>query len=135
MVRIYSYLPLFFLCTAIFLSFPFPIHAALSCGNLPSGGGQDPVCVALNNIFVVSKILASVVFMLALVVFAWGIVKLIAASGDPGAIKTAKGYIIWGVIGMAVLGSVIGLITFLQAYFGIKSGGGTISVPVISQSK
>ena len=116
-------------------SYKYLIGAGISCmpffalaGALPAGR-PDPVYIAVNNIITVAKVLVEIVFAFALVMFGWGIVKLISAAGDPGAIKTAKGYIIWGVIGMAVLASLTGLITYLQMYFGVKSGGGTIQTP------
>ena len=77
------------------------------------------------------KVVVSIVFTLALIMFAWGIVKLITAAGDPEKLKAAKGHIIWGIIGMTVLASLFGLITFLQTYFGITGQSGTIPIPGI----
>lgn len=54
------------------------------------------------------------VFVLAVVVFAWGIVKMISAAGNTEKLKQAKGIIWWGIIGMFVLASIGGIIAFLQ---------------------
>lgn len=62
-----------------------------------------------------------VVFMLAILVFAWGIVKLIASAGSPEKIKQAKGIIWWGLIGMFVLASIAGIISFFRSELGIES--------------
>lgn len=66
---------------------------------------------------------------IALLVFVWGIVKLIAAASNPDKIKEAKGIIWWGIIGLAVLASISGLILFLQGYFGIPPSGAPIRPP------
>ena len=63
-----------------------------------------------------------VVFGLAVVVFAWGIVKLIAAAGSPEKIKQARAVIWYGIIGIFVLASLWGIITFFQKDIGVESG-------------
>ena len=92
---------------------------------------MDNVTPIANQFLILLKVIVSIVFVIALIMFGWGIVKLITAGGDPTAVQTAKGYIIWGVVGMAVLASLFGLITFLQTYFGVGNGGGTINIPGI----
>ncbi len=89
----------------------------------------DKVSPVLANVLNAVKILVAIVFVIALLVFAWGIVKLIIAAGDPGKIAEAKGFIIWGVLGIAILASVYGLIGWLQSYFGVGGGGGQIPIP------
>jgi len=82
----------------------------------------------VNNITGLARLVITLLFVLAFLIFVWGAVKLIVASGDPEAIKKAKGFMWWGVISMAVLASVFGLVTFLQSYFGI-TGAGALTVP------
>ncbi len=53
------------------------------------------------------------VIALAVLVFLWGIFKLITAGGDQEKRKEATGYIIWGVIGLFVMVSVWGLVNIL----------------------
>ena len=83
--------------------------------------------IITNMIGLVGKV-AVLVWMIALVVFGWGIVRLIAAAGNQEEIKKAKGIIWWGVIGMFVLASIAGIIFVLQREFGI-GGGGIIRPP------
>ena len=64
----------------------------------------------------------------AFVVFIWGIVKLISAGGNPQQAAQAKKTILYGIIGIAVIASIAGIIAFIQTYFGI-SGGGSIKIP------
>src|SRR3989344_2717612 len=58
--------------------------------------------------------------VLATLVFLWGIIKYVSAGGDATKIKEARSYILWGLIGLAIMGSVWALVRFLQ-----KSVGGS----------
>jgi len=86
----------------------------------------------LNNIIrsliTTFDLLVILLFVMAIVVFAWGIVQLIAAAGSPDRIKRAKGILWWGIIGITVLGSISGLVKFLQGAFNIR-GDATITPP------
>jgi len=92
---------------------------------------QDVVSPIINQMTNGVRILIALTFLLAIFFFAWGIIKLIIAAGDPEKIKEARGFLLWGVIGIAVLASIFGLITFLQNYFGITPGGGQIPIPTV----
>jgi len=92
----------------------------------------DKLSPLAQNLLNVLNIVVTIVFVIAVIVFGWGIVKLITAAGDPTAIKEAKGFLIWGIIGIAVLASIFGIITFLQDYFGVTPGGGTIQPPGVT---
>ena len=61
----------------------------------------------------------TLVFVLAIIVFAWGIVKMISAAGNTEKLKQAKGIIWWGIIGMFVLATIGGIIAFLRGEFGV----------------
>lgn len=66
--------------------------------------------------------------LVAVVVFLWGVIKFIRAGGNEQEIKEAKGYIIYGLIGMFVLISFWGIMNLLAATFGITPGG-NIPIP------
>jgi uncharacterized membrane protein HdeD (DUF308 family) len=89
----------------------------------------DPISRVLMNMINAVRILVALAFLIALFVFAWGIVRFIVAASDPDKIREARQFIFWGVIGMAVLASLFGLITFLQRYFGVSGREGTIPIP------
>ena len=59
------------------------------------------------------NVLLVAVFVLALVVFAWGVVKYLTAAGDAAKLKLARPFLWWGIIGLFVLASVWGLIKFI----------------------
>ena len=48
--------------------------------------------------------------VIAVAVFLWGIVKYITAAGDEEKIKTSRGYIIYGLIGIFVMVAFWGII-------------------------
>ncbi|MEK7561080.1 MAG: pilin [Patescibacteria group bacterium] len=82
----------------------------------------------IQSLITTFNLLVILLFVMAIVVFAWGIVQLIAAAGSPERLKRAKGILWWGIIGITVLGSISGLVGFLQGAFNIRSDG-TITPP------
>ncbi|OHA00466.1 MAG: hypothetical protein A3C07_01255 [Candidatus Sungbacteria bacterium RIFCSPHIGHO2_02_FULL_47_11] len=82
----------------------------------------------------VLEVVVTIVFVMAVIVFGWGIVKLIIAAGNPTQIQQAKQFIWWGVIGMAILASIFGIILYLQSFFGVSSIGGVIRPPEVDYS-
>ncbi len=100
----------YFLYTAAAL-FPFSVLAAS-----PSAEGVNTI---LNNILGASTILIQILITLAILTFGWGVVKLIFIASDPKQIKDAKGILLWGVIGIFVLSSLYGIITFIKTYVGV----------------
>ena len=79
---------------------------------------MGPTMLATGTLTILSTIV-TILFVLAIAVFAWGIVKMILAAGDPEKVKEARGIIIWGVIAIAVLASLFGLVTYLRTVFGV----------------
>jgi hypothetical protein len=96
---------------------------------VPPAFAQSKITTIIENITAVLGRVITVVFMLAVIAFGWGIVKLIVAAGDPNEIKNAKGIIVWSVISIAVLASVAGIILYIQQFFGIDPNQTNISPP------
>ena len=69
--------------------------------------------------------------VIAVAVFLWGIVQYITASGDEEKAKSARGYIIYGLIGVFVMIAFWGIITVVATTFGISTGG-TIEAPTFN---
>ena len=105
---------------------------AIALPLIASAAAQDIVTPIANNVLSLVRVLVLIVFVLAIVAFGWGIVQFIFAGGDPTTIGKAKSFLLWGVIGMAVMASLFGLITFLQQYFGVNSGGLNVLPPIVS---
>jgi hypothetical protein len=94
-----------------------------------AAGAQDLITPVANSVLATVRVLVTVVFVLAIVAFGWGIVQFIFAGGDPTALGKAKSFLLWGVIGMAVMASLFGLTQFLQNYFGVNSGDLIVKPP------
>ena len=107
---------------------------------LPAGAFMFPRAVSAQtdllspiaaNVLQLAQLTVTIVFVLAIVVFGWGIVKFIAAAGNPDEIKKAKSFLVWGVVGMMVGASIFGLVDFIQRYFGIEPGRLIITPPEV----
>ena len=109
----------------------FLISLALLPLKLMALSSPDPerVDTLLGYILNAADILITILITLSFVVFGWGIVKLIANAGDPQKIKDAKGIMLWGVIGIFILASMYGIITFIRKYTGITSDNPPIEAP------
>ncbi len=78
------------------------------------------------NLIGTARLVIILLFVLAVLVFVWGMVKFIFAASNPEKLKEAKGILWWGIIGMFILASVFGIVVALQVYFGI----GAPSIPI-----
>lgn len=58
-------------------------------------------------------------FLLAALIFIWGIFKMIYKGADPTARKEGQNSILWGVIGMAIMVSVYGIVRLIGNTVGI----------------
>ncbi len=67
-----------------------------------------------------------IIIGLALVFFLWGIFKIIRASGKEDK-DTGKQFILWGIIGLFVIFSVMGIVNILQSTFRLNTS--SINMP------
>ena len=74
--------------------------------------------------------LIPIMFGLAIVYFFWGLVRYIRSAGDPKAANEGKTIMIHGVIAIAVMASIFGLVVWLQGIFGIDSAA-TVAPPTV----
>ena len=86
----------------------------------------------LINVISTFNMLVTLLFIVALLVFAWGVIRMIIAAGQgPQALQQAKTVLLWGIIGMAVLASISGIVLLVQQFFGVQ-GNSTMQVPQFS---
>jgi hypothetical protein len=71
--------------------------------------------------------LIPIMFALAIVWFFWGLVTFLRNAGDEKAQQAAKGQMIWGVVAIAVMVSIYGLVNWLRSTLGI---GAETSIPL-----
>lgn len=74
--------------------------------------------------------LIPLMFALAIVYFFWGVIKYIKSAGDPKEADAGKSIMIYGVIGIAVMASIYGLIAWLQGTLGVGASG-TVVLPIV----
>ena len=73
--------------------------------------------------------LIPLVIAIAVLYFFWGLVTYLRAAGDPKMQDQGKSHMIWGIIAIAVMVSIFGLVNWLQNTLGVT--GGTITPPQI----
>lgn len=84
---------------------------------------------SLANFNPVLQAAARVLFGLAIVYFFWGVAKYILAASDAKAREEGRGIMIWGIVAIAVMASIYGLVTLLSTTF--VGTGGTVTVPTL----
>lgn len=84
----------------------------------------------VNVIGDIVALLIPIIFALAIVYFFWGLAKYVRSAGDPKAAAEGKSIMIWGLLAIAVMASLYGLINWLQGIFNV-SGDGTVNLPEV----
>ncbi len=92
---------------------------------------QDVISV-LSSIRNVLNIVIGILFVLATVVFLWGVIQFIAKAGDPEGQKKAKGVMVWGIIGLAVMAAAWGVANILVNFFQARSTPSFVEPPRIN---
>ena len=90
-------------------------------------GGLSSLVTQFGNI--VGKLMP-ILFILGIVYFFWGLVKFIMGAGDAKKVAEGRGIMIYGIIALAVMASVYGLIGWLQSSLGV-TGGGNVQLPTL----
>src|SRR5262245_31779069 len=99
-----------------FKLFP-PVHAAVD-PNLTVQTLLQRIAVELINPIIVF------LFILATLIFIWGVVMyIIGSAGGGNKLEQAKKILLWGLIGMFVMSSGWGIVNLLCDFFGTCTGG------------
>jgi hypothetical protein len=85
----------------------------------------------VNQAKVIIDLLIPMAFALAIIYFFFGVAKYIGKAGDPKEAAAGKSIMIYGVIAIAVMASLYGIIAYLQNTVGVTAGS-TITVPKIN---
>jgi hypothetical protein len=81
-----------------------------------SGGELD---YRIANIRLTIDYIIGALFILATVIFLWGVVLYIRSSADEASRRKAQGIMMWGIIGLTVMTVAWGIVTILVNYFGL----------------
>ena len=95
-------------------------------GDLDFGSTSSLEEVIINIQAFINSTLIPFVIGLAVLVFIFGLFQFITAGGDEDKLKTARGTIIWGIVIIAVMISVWGLINLVVGTFGLGQSAGTL---------
>lgn len=80
--------------------------------------------VMLGDLFkyvtcIISTSVIPLLFSLAVMLFVWGVVMYVINPGEEEKKKKGKSFMLWGIIALAVMVSVWGLVSILRTTFGI----------------
>lgn len=81
-----------------------------------------------NLLGFINSVLVPLVFGVALLFFLWGLARFILSAGDEAAKESGRRLMIWGIVALAIMASVWGLVRILTDAFGVQRGG-TIETP------
>lgn len=96
-------------------------------GRSVSGRFNSIQQVGMEIIRFIEVILVPLIMSMALLVFVWGILKYIHKGGDPAERAQGRQFMIYGVIGLAVMASVWGLVRILTNTLGVPLGIPTLN--------
>ena len=96
---------------------------------LPLVAAAQDITNILDNILNTAKTIITILFVLATLVFLWGIVSFIAGAGDPSKRDKSKGIMMWGIIGLAVMAAAWGVAQILIVYFGAQTSPPFVPIP------
>lgn len=72
-------------------------------------------------------------FAVAIIFFFWGLLEFVRSAGNEEKAKEGKSHMIYGVIALAVMVSIYGLIAWLQGTFGIDANAGSnLNIPTVN---
>ena len=77
--------------------------------------------------------LIPVIFGIAIIYFFWGVARYIRAAGDPKEAAAGKSIMIYGIIALAVMASVYGLINFLTQSAGLDNT--QVNLPILPPAR
>ena len=72
----------------------------------------------INQIRATLNTLIKMLFALVTVYFIWGVIQYVRAGGDEEKLRQGKRHMIWGIIGMAIMGAAWGIVNILKKYIG-----------------
>ncbi len=111
--------------SAVTLLSPLAVFAQTVCVGSARYGTVDAVICRIYDII---KIVIPVLIIGAVAYFIWGIVQFITAS-DSEEKGNARGMMIHGIIGFAVILGLWGLVNILLSTFGVSNAGGPGQLP------
>jgi hypothetical protein len=85
-------------------------------------GGVGTADSAVNWLISAFSIASGLILTAAVIFFLWGVFQYVRAAGDEGAQEVGRAHIINGIIGIAVMVSVWGLVNFFTRSANLQGG-------------
>ncbi len=109
------------------------IYAAIAFAPIiASAQSLGPITTLVQQAGNILKLLIPMAFALSILYFFYGIAKYVLAAGDEKKAKEGKSIMIYGVVAIAVMASLFGLVNWLQNVFGVANGSTTITPPTVT---
>jgi len=100
---------------------------ALALPLAASAQGLSGIETIATSIRTILNIVIYIMFALLIIYFIWGVIQYVSAGGDEEKLKAGKQHMIWGIVGIAVVGAIWGVASWLWNVFGVT--GGTPTIP------
>lgn len=98
-----------------------PVTLAAMAG-MPLIVGAQTIDTALSTIFRILNTIIPILMVIATIAFLWGVISYVIAS-DPDDKKKGRDFMIYGIIGLAAMVAVWGVVRLLVNTFGVGGGG------------
>lgn len=76
------------------------------------------------------KFVIGLLFVIATIIFLWGVIQFVASAGDEKKRTEGKSKIVWGIIGLAVMAGAWGVVNIIVDYFGVEGQTPNVIVPI-----
>jgi hypothetical protein len=73
------------------------------------------------GVCIMSRFIVPVMFLLAIVIFVWGVVQYVINTNDEAKKKSGRSFMIWGIVSLSVMVSVWGLVAIVGRTFGVNT--------------
>ena len=102
----------------------FTVNGGSGACTIPVSGAPTSTLQAYLGyiVCIINSAIIPLLFAVAVIMFVWGVIKFFIINSDEEA-KRAQGkqYMVWGIIGLAVMLSIWGLVNILGVTFGVNS--------------
>jgi TRAP-type C4-dicarboxylate transport system permease small subunit len=102
---------------------------AIPASLLPFVASAQAINTVLTNIRTTLNLVIALLFVIITIYFIWGVIQYISASGDEEKLKAGKQHMLWGIIGLAVVGAAWGIASLIWTYLGVSGGTGGVIIP------
>jgi len=87
-----------------------------------ASGSISGLSSVVTSIRTLLNSLIPILIALAVIYFFWGLITFIRAAGDDKKRTEGKNQMLWGIIAIAVMVSIFGIIAWLQGTLGVQTG-------------